>query len=303
MMYQLEDIKNKIYNQGRDLEVALFNHYFIEEDKETVSFALSIYQNEDGGFGHGLEPDNTNPNSSPFQTSYALELLVDLGYNKNNMDEFTQEMILNATAYLSETLENNLWLATVPSNNSYSSAIWWKHQEGINAFDENPTVSIIGTLLQLVDESHHFYKTLLELQDKYYAQFMEKEIKDKHLLSCYIHFYQGLKVTHKHDHKVFKERLEHLINQSLDDVKDWMDGYRTTPFSYPIYEDSFGISESLIQQNLEVLKETYQYNHWNINFTWGNEDEGFDVQSIKWQAIVTIHNLRLIKRYQESVVF
>ncbi|HBT59729.1 MAG TPA: hypothetical protein DEA45_02770 [Acholeplasmataceae bacterium] len=302
-MYQLEDIKNKIYNQGRDLEVALFNHYFLDDDKEMVSYALSIYQNEDGGFAYGLEPDNTNPNSSSFQTSYALELLVNIGYKSDTLDEFTKEMVYNAVQFLKTQLKDDLWLATIPSNNEVSCAIWWKHQEGVNAFLENPTVSIIGTLLQLLDETDDFYQTLIKLQTKYYQHFLSTKIDDKHLLACYIHFYHGLKKTKQFDLVPFYTKLSNEIIESIDSFETWNEGYVTTPFSYPLYEETYGIEDKLIKQNLEYLEKTYVHNHWNINFTWMNEDEGFDVQAIKWQAIITIHNLRLIKKYQESVVF
>ena len=45
-MYQREDIKTKIYNQGRDLEVALYNYYFLNDERVNITYALSLYQNE-----------------------------------------------------------------------------------------------------------------------------------------------------------------------------------------------------------------------------------------------------------------
>jgi hypothetical protein len=43
-----------------------------------VLAALSAYRNDDGGFGHALEPDLRLPTSQPGPTLYALEMLAEL---------------------------------------------------------------------------------------------------------------------------------------------------------------------------------------------------------------------------------
>lgn len=296
-MYQREDIKTKIYNQGRDLEVALYNYYFLNDERVNITYALSLYQNEDGGFGHGLEPDNTNPNSTNFQTSYALELLVNSGFNKDNLDEFTNLLVNQAVEYLKKQLKDDLWVATDESNNDFNCAIWWKHNDE-NLFFENPTVSILGTLLVLLDEKDSFYQTVVKLALKYQAYFMTSEVKEKHLIACYMYLYQGLKHSNLIKDFLMYDKLSNDIKNSIDDKSTWGNGYQTTPFSYPIYNDNYKLSDELINDNLAFLAETYKGNYWDINFTWGNEDDGFDVQSIKWQAVITINYLRLIDKYQ-----
>jgi hypothetical protein len=44
-----------------------------------VARALEAYRNEDGGFGHGLEPDKRCPGSQPVDTALALDLLARAG--------------------------------------------------------------------------------------------------------------------------------------------------------------------------------------------------------------------------------
>lgn len=46
-----------------------------------VAEALLLYQNDDGGFGHGLDMDNWNPNSVPYNCLFALELLRLAGFD------------------------------------------------------------------------------------------------------------------------------------------------------------------------------------------------------------------------------
>src|SRR5258707_13934510 len=68
-----------ILNEGRPLEQALFRHTFESGSVEDVLIALSALQNEDGGFGHALEPDARTPSSGALATAIGLTHLKDLG--------------------------------------------------------------------------------------------------------------------------------------------------------------------------------------------------------------------------------
>lgn len=56
----------------RELDRARFAYHFDGGSLETLLAALGRYQNDDGGFGHGLEPDIAAPDSNPFATELAL---------------------------------------------------------------------------------------------------------------------------------------------------------------------------------------------------------------------------------------
>ena len=72
---EMKNYETYLYKRGRDIEIAKYNYFFLDEERIDVAMALSIYQNRDGGFGHGLEPDSLNPYSSPLQTSEGLRIL------------------------------------------------------------------------------------------------------------------------------------------------------------------------------------------------------------------------------------
>src|SRR5262245_52353642 len=48
-------------------------------DPGAVVTALAAYRNDDGGFGHGLEPDKRCPASQPLDVEVALETLLAAG--------------------------------------------------------------------------------------------------------------------------------------------------------------------------------------------------------------------------------
>ena len=74
-------IKTWVYRNARNIELSLWKYYFECGSKEDVISALSFYQNEDGGFGNALEPDNWNPNSTPYTTLNAISILKDINSN------------------------------------------------------------------------------------------------------------------------------------------------------------------------------------------------------------------------------
>lgn len=69
-----------IYRNARPLDIARWQYHFEGGSKKAVLTALAVYQNEDGGFGHALEPDCWNPNSAPIQTWTATEILREIDF-------------------------------------------------------------------------------------------------------------------------------------------------------------------------------------------------------------------------------
>jgi hypothetical protein len=64
-----------VENEGRPLDAALLRYDLGTGSAEAVLIALAAYQNRDGGFGHGLEPDMASPASSALATSIGLRFL------------------------------------------------------------------------------------------------------------------------------------------------------------------------------------------------------------------------------------
>ena len=55
----LEKIRTAFMKIARPLEIACYNYHFEKGSANGVLKELSAFQNHDGGFGHGLEPDFT----------------------------------------------------------------------------------------------------------------------------------------------------------------------------------------------------------------------------------------------------
>ncbi|MFC7893706.1 hypothetical protein [Streptomyces sp. NPDC057381] len=68
-----------VWLTARVLEQRLFAYHFRGGDPGPVESALDAYRNEDGGYGHGLEPDLRGPVSQPLHTARALRVLDAVG--------------------------------------------------------------------------------------------------------------------------------------------------------------------------------------------------------------------------------
>ncbi len=64
---------------ARVLEQRLFAYHFLHGAPDAVEAALDAYRDEDGGYGHALEPDLRGPVSQPLHTAHALRVLDAIG--------------------------------------------------------------------------------------------------------------------------------------------------------------------------------------------------------------------------------
>lgn len=74
-----------ILREGRLLERRLLCTMFEGAPATGVIDALRGYQNDDGGFGHGLEPDKRCPHSLPADVEVALQVLDAAGTTDDTM--------------------------------------------------------------------------------------------------------------------------------------------------------------------------------------------------------------------------
>ncbi len=137
-----------INTEARQLEKALYRHYFAEDEENGLVEAIGAYQNDDGGFGRGIEPDFRLAVSSPMATSVGLRYLMLADEN-----ETVRYMISRAVRYLEQTFDHGRkgWFSVSKEVNDVPHAPWWtfRDEEGMTVIDYswgNPTAELIGYL-------------------------------------------------------------------------------------------------------------------------------------------------------------
>ena len=108
-----------ILREARLLDRHRFAFRFGAGDAAPVIASLRAYQNDDGGFGHALEPDLRGPSSQPVPLEHALQILDELG-------GFEPEIVQRACEWLESvtTAEGGVPFV-LPSVVEGPHASWW----------------------------------------------------------------------------------------------------------------------------------------------------------------------------------
>jgi len=131
-------------NQARLLELRLFANCFQGESAARAVDALRGYQNDDGGFGHALEPDVRCPFSLPIDVEIAFQALATAGTVDHGMVTRACDFLARAAQ---EAGAGGAVPPAFPVIESFPRAEhWaeWTYQPGLN-----PTAGLVGLLYQL----------------------------------------------------------------------------------------------------------------------------------------------------------
>jgi hypothetical protein len=116
-----------LHANARLLERRRFAHLFEQGSAEPVVHVLRAYRNDDGGFGHAIEPDMRAPTSQPVGVHTALEVLHEVGVHDDPMIETAGDFLASITRAdggIPFVLENAM---------AYPHAPWWRYSDESSA--------------------------------------------------------------------------------------------------------------------------------------------------------------------------
>jgi len=140
--------RNFLLTRGRPLEQALYLWRFEGGSVDEVYHALAAYQNPDGGFGHGIEPDLQTPDSSALGTTVALQALRHVHAPDDH------PLVEGAMRWFADKYdaEQERWPFIPESANNAPHAPWWtvgdQHAPSFGEYLINPRAEIVGYLAE-----------------------------------------------------------------------------------------------------------------------------------------------------------
>jgi hypothetical protein len=110
---------------ARVIDQRRFQRLFSGGPATAVRDAVAAYRNEDGGFGHALEPDSRAPGSQPAATEMALRIL-------DEADAWDEELVRGACDWLATVApaEGGAAFVEAGSLEGGPHAPWWVPEEG-----------------------------------------------------------------------------------------------------------------------------------------------------------------------------
>lgn len=289
-----------VYRNARPLDLARWRYHFEDGSKEALLNSLSYYQNEDGGFGHALEPDCWNPNSTPIHTWSATGILKEI-------DFFGTEnpLVENLIKYLSSGADfsGHFWYRTVPTNNEYPHAPWWTAEDGYQYQNNyNPTASLAGFYLLCGDRKSAFYKTAEAIAQEAVGAYLAHDDPEMHAIVCYIHLLEYCEragINDLFDLNAFREKLKSDVKKTINrDTGTWATSYVCKPSQFfddrksPFYPENREIAE----YECDFIKKTQLENGaWAVTWNWKQYPNEYAISANWWKASFTLKNMLYLK--------
>ncbi len=294
-----------LYRNARPLDLARWKYFFEGGSPEDVLTALAAYQNDDGGFGHALEPDCWNPDSSPIQTWVATEIIHEIGLGDQG-----HPVVQGILRYLSsgKDFDGHTWANTIASNNRAPHAPWWEHVPAAEP-SYNPTASLIAFILKFADQESRLFALACKLAKEAYAYCQARfPIESAHTVVCFVRLYDCLKESaagNLVNLAEFKTLLQKQLRMVIPyDTDKWAAEYVCKPSllirsrASDFYEENRVICE----YECSFIENTQEPDGaWAITWSWADYPEEWSISKNWWKSDWIIKNLLYVKMIREDI--
>ena len=299
-----DSVQAWIYRNARPIELSLWQFFFEDGTKDAVVDILMQYQNEDGGFGHALEADNWNPNSTPITTQHAIKILSMIGF-----DETSHPVHQGIRRYLSseKDLLDYGWRFTIQSNDNFPHAPWWNYSEEENGKEYyGVTAGLTSYILKYLNPEEPLYQKAQNFAEKM-IQFIDENRSYGNMgLEEIIGLVETLELLgrHEYDFDFLYGKLAEKVTRAIEhDIDKWK-YYVARPSNYIRTPESrfYLQNKEIVKEELKYLADTYPEDDvWGIPWTWsGNMEQYgkyFDISENWWKAWKAIENMLFLKNF------
>ncbi|MFN8491161.1 MAG: hypothetical protein U0350_26430 [Caldilineaceae bacterium] len=294
-----QNAKAYLFEQGRELEQTLFAYHFSEGARAPVLATLAAYQNEDGGFGRGLEPDLRTPASSSVATQQAFNVFRAVDTPSTGV------LVRRAVDYLLRTFDpvRNVWPIIPPEAEHAPHAPWWNYAESAQNFGgflANPRAALVGHLHDQSDLVPGDF--LAQVTDAVVAQLEASSGKmEMHDLLCYVSLAETPNLPTGVKSKVQAKLLQLLPQNVALDPAQWTD-YGLLPLNVVKAPDHFlaaVIPQRALAANLDFLIDQQQPDGaWAPAWNWAFVDEAaWQAAERDWKSHLTLATLMVLRAF------
>lgn len=289
-----------LLERARPLERRAFEHEFEGAPAWPVLDELARFQNPDGGFGHGLEPDALTGASGALATSVALHRLVEAGATADH------PLVAGAVRYLQQTLDPaaRVWRIVPEATAEAPHAPWWAEEgleERFHGFSLNPKADLVAQLYALGPACDEGWLDTL-------AEDVVRDVAGRAAAGLEMHDLIG--VAHlldaPHLSPGLRRRLLELVAPVAEgsvgrSPEDWT-GYALRPLALAPRPDAalaHLLAEPVAAQLDHLVATQGDEGAWWPNWSWG---EGADENAWRssrdaWAGMLTLDALRHLRHY------
>jgi len=281
--------------QTRPLEYALFSTFLKGAPAEWALSELASFQNDDGGFGHGLEPDFQLAGSSVLATTVALQYLRDLSVSSDN------PLVEGSMRFLMDTYDNAAlaWPIIPPQGDEAPHAPWWQHDPDLSLYIANPRAEIVGYLFEYPEHVRPDLTETLLRAVLNHLENLEGEMK-MHDLLCYVRLAETDALPTE-TREFLHTRLQPIVQSAVATAPTSWRSYGLKPLLVaPAPSSLFADTlQHVIRDNLNFeIDEQQMDGSWAPNWSWEDAyPEAWPHAKRAWQGILTVTMTRSLTAY------
>ena len=269
----------------------MFRYHFEGGSKDDVLVELTAYQNLDGGFGNGIEPDFRLKASSPMATSVGLQYYI-------AADGDPESDIVKATIeYLVSTYnsEEEYWPSTFTDVNNEPHAPWWHVEKIASPTTENwanPSAEIAGYLNRYSSCVPADFLAKVNRR-------VNKVTKDQELITGFLYNFLCWNRVHTYFPEPLSSEIRSKLSSTLQDItptfEEKMGEIRI--FWFVENTDSLMLSHpdlvySLLEKEIERQAED---GGWWPTWKWGQYEDIWPIAEKEWAGRMTYECLQTLR--------
>lgn len=286
-------------DHARPLELALYNWRFEGGDPQAVLVALAPYQNADGGFGHGLEPDLQLADSSVLATSRGLQTLRALGATA----QWPQVQAALAWLRAMWDADRERWPFIPPNTDDAPHAPWWTfspdHDEQFGGYLINPRLEILGYLWDWGGAQDRDWLDTMTDRALDHLESLARPLALNEV-ECCVRFIEGTGLPAGMRQRAVDAVTAPLANAVEADPARWQE-YTLQPLAVAHSPESpFAAALApLLPANLDYRIATQQADGaWHPTWSWfGEYDDDWPAACAAWKGILTLDALETLEAW------
>ncbi len=294
-------IRQTFFANARDLEKAQFSFLFEQQSELPIIQALRTFQNHDGGFGHGLEPDFHLPDSTPMATSIGLRILAGLPQSPER-----DELILPALKFLKGSfyLDRKGWYAVTPRVNAYPHAPWWEFDLKTNAtpIDQNwgnPTAEILAYLWKFQQMIPNWdIEPVVQNAVQYFRHLAE--FGGEHEIYCFLHLYHVLPAMYQ---QLMAPQLTKAVSSLVVVEESRWGEYVPQPVHFLLHPEDglWDLSQDALHRNLQYLYNILTtQKSMTVSWQWAGYPQHWPMAKQQWKGVLTLRALRTLHAFSST---
>jgi len=296
---QQEKARAYLYTQARPVEAALYAYLFEGASNDAVVTALVPYQNPDGGFGHGFEPDFRLDASSALCTTFALQTLTAAQVAKSS------PMVRDALRYFQQSYDPALstWPLIPRHDNTAPRAPWWNDSDDApkngDTFRVNPLAEILGDFFRYGEgDAPAWLMPLLHDVTDYLSGRPVGKLGDDELCAMVLVDSPNLPEAQR---AALLSTLLPITEQHVQRTPDAWANYGLQPYQIAVSPTSpfLPVVADVIDANLDYLI-TCQGDDgaWQPTWSWfGQYPDIWLTAEREWKGILTLHILQALRNF------